>query len=929
MKKCKKPVSILLTILMMLSCISVITISAYAEDPIYPEIINYTGSVDGLDIDGDPINYGDSTTIEVTEPMYFDINFYVLNSEQTSGMFMKALDYEIRILPWTNYVSSNTPNGNGEYERMLVYVPQDLIESNNGTYELDMFIRAVKYPNVPLNQLGQTTHLSVTGYKLLHSTVDVCPKCGEIKPDKNGDYLCDKCGEFFADAATAACYFVCPKCGENDADKDGDFLCDKCGETVHTHEYIDGVCLCGAEEPADPEGYSIFVYYDGLSDETASYGSISHDMITEPYYVIPENPDTVKEDLNFNGFYCKNTNQMVQIGDSVPLSDFIEKEDGYYLYLSARFSEKEKPGVTYTDISSYYVAVNVQYPDDPYAYLEDSDAGMLTFDDEFEKLDGQNVGTVTQPKQVLLYVRMGLNFMGYRSLLTGNVFETGDTIDVDKLPEAVYVGYELQEINEEEGYRISLYEVNDYVEPMFEYLGAVGGFLEPMYECTVNYYIPVEPDENEGTTGDPLQFYSFAGSDVHTLAMFDLDMPMELTCQPDYMEDLGYVFDGYGALDDDEITYPDGLIFMDQYSTNDDAGHLTYDVKLFYTKADEDATEEELLAAAKEKISAKYQDILDDASASEGVKTVAAAILADIENAADRSEMMVICRNGEELLKLQEAKDMAIAEVMAIAPEGDITDEMQAVIDQAAAAIQASDNADVFEDIISEARSEINRLMREEENSASGAVQDVQYTPAVGTNNSYQIKVEDRANMVQLIELDHGTGTRSFDRYNDNVTIVSYDRDGNVVSGTSKDLAYEVWTITTTLADGNIGVRVKEAGSSVWEDASDAYEFENTYAPVDSGIISATLAKTEGSKGAVKATVIAGAETKIVQLKNKEGETFTFNLSKATENEDGTLTFNCSVYFHGTAGTENIATVRYNDAYGWYDTDVTVEYTIK
>lgn len=490
-----------------------------------------------------------------------------------------------------------------------------------------------------------------------------------------------------------------------------------------------------AADPENKDGYSIFVIYDGLDNDTAAYGQVRHDFIEEPYYVIPENPDTVKEDLIFNGFYCRNTGEMVQIGESVPITDFQEKEDGYYLYLSARFSQKEKPGVTYTDTAVYYVSVNVQQPDSPYGYLEDPDARYFGYDDAFEDLDGQDLGVITQPRQLMLYTRMGLNFMGLRSLLTGNVFEVGDTLDVDKLPEAVYVGQELEEISDTEGYRISVYEINDYVEILFEYLDTVGAYTDPLYECTINYYSPVAPKEDEGTTGDPLQFFAYEGSDVHTMSMFDLDTPMELTCQPDYMEDLGYVLDGYGAIDDDEITYPDGIIFMDQYTTNDNAGHLSYLVKLFYTEADEDATEEELLASAKVKVGAKYQEILDDASASDGEKAIASAVLAEIADAANREEMKAICRGAENDLRLQAAKDMAIAEVMTIAPEGKITDEMQAVIDKAAADIQASDDAAGFEDIITEARSEINSLLREIVNFEAAKEETIENIEALADEN--------------------------------------------------------------------------------------------------------------------------------------------------------------------------------------------------
>ncbi|MCQ2474274.1 MAG: hypothetical protein MJ173_00005, partial [Clostridia bacterium] len=486
----------------------------------------------------------------------------------------------------------------------------------------------------------------------------------------------------------------------------------------------------------EENGYSVFIHYDGLENDTAAYASVTHEVIAKPAYVIPENPDTVKEGYKFNGFYCKNTGEMVQIGDLVPITDFTENEGSYHLYLSARFSEKEKPGVTYTDVDSYYVSVTVQYPDDPYAYLEAPDAGMVTYDDEFEKLEGQNVGTVTQPRQLLSYIRMGLSFRGFRSLLTGNVFETDDTLDVDKLPKAVYVGQELQEINDKEGYRFSRYEVNDYVEPIFEYLGAEGGFLDPIYECTINYYIPVDAAGDEEVTGDPLQFYSYEGADVYTLAMADINEPMALTCQPDYMEDLGYVFDGYGALDDEEITYPDGIIFMDQYSTNDNAGHLYYAVKLFYSESDEETTEEELLDAAKEKISAKYQDILDDDSASEGKKAVAADILDKIADASDKDEMKEICRNGEESIRLQNAKDEAIAEVMALIPEGDVSDEVQAVLDKAAEDIQACEDPDDFEDIISDARYEINRLIEEAANFEDAKIETVATIEALADESS-------------------------------------------------------------------------------------------------------------------------------------------------------------------------------------------------
>ncbi|MCQ2483993.1 MAG: InlB B-repeat-containing protein [Clostridia bacterium] len=208
---------------------------------------------------------------------------------------------------------------------------------------------------------------------------------------------------------------------------------------------------------------------------------------------------------------------------------------------------------------------------------------------------------------------------------------------------------------------------------------------------------------------------------------------------------------------------------------------------------------------------------------------------------------------------------------------------------------------------------------------AKGKVVDVQYVPTVGITNTYNVKVEDRANMVQFIELDKGNGTRSYDRYDDRVTIVSYDAQGNVVSSTSKDLAYEIWTVKSTLAEGNIGVRVKESGSKVWEDKELAYNFTNEYVKADSGLVSAELAKTEGASGPVGFTVVTGSDVMSVQLKNEEGKTVTKKSDSATVNADGTLTFTGKVWFHST-GTR-IATVRILDAYGWHDAG-TLEYVI-
>ena len=331
------------------------------------------------------------------------------------------------------------------------------------------------------------------------------------------------------------------------------------------------------------------------------------------------------------------------------------------------------------------------------------------------------------------------------------------------------------------------------------------------------------------------------------------------------------------------------------------------------------------LQLMKEGVCAQLQEYID-AGASEAVKEIIADAVENINACETMNEVVEVYGAAEDAIaeqlkketNLEAVREAAINEILAAA-EVYVTTFDKALVNEALNVINAADNITTIETVKEQA---LDRLAKN--------VLEVDYESAVGVNNTYRFWVKDRANMIQLMELDHGdgTGTRSFDRYHDNVEIVSYNINFEKVPSTSKDVAFEIWTITTNLADGDIGVRVKEAGSPAWEDASNALHFENYYADADSEVISATPAKTEGGKGAVKATVVTGADATIVQLKNKEGETFTFDLSKATENEDGTLTFNCSVYFHGTAGTVNTATIRVCDVYGWHDSDVTFDYTI-
>lgn len=213
-----------------------------------------------------------------------------------------------------------------------------------------------------------------------------------------------------------------------------------------------------------------------------------------------------------------------------------------------------------------------------------------------------------------------------------------------------------------------------------------------------------------------------------------------------------------------------------------------------------------------------------------------------------------------------------------------------------------------------------------EEEAYNGKVCSAEYTPVAGLSNTFTIKVADRANMLQLMELDHGngTGTRSFGRNSSLVEIKSYDAYGNEVDSLSRLLAYEIWTINTRLQDGTIGVRIKKRGTSKWENPDDALTFENIYPEVDSGLVSAELAETSGTKiGPVKATIVTGPEAQYVRITADDGATSTHKYTRAAADEDGNLVFNfkCYVKHEGL----NTFKVEVLDVYGW-KTLTTLEY---
>ena len=170
-------------------------------------------------------------------------------------------------------------------------------------------------------------------------------------------------------------------------------------------------------------------------------------------------------------------------------------------------------------------------------------------------------------------------------------------------------------------------------------------------------------------------------------------------------------------------------------------------------------------------------------------------------------------------------------------------------------------------------------------------ITDVTYVQQEDTHKDFTVTVNGRKAMIQFIEPDGGT--RTYDRYNKNVKITSYNADGEVVSSMARDLAYEVWEIYSNMSVGvEINVRGKENGK--WDRAKYTFTIE-PYNP----IVSMELSAISGKKGPVPAIVIADNKTEKVMFKMPDGSSVTVAYSaidvdgnrlfkgKAWMNEDG------------------------------------------
>ncbi len=257
------------------------------------------------------------------------------------------------------------------------------------------------------------------------------------------------------------------------------------------------------------------------------------------------------------------------------------------------------------------------------------------------------------------------------------------------------------------------------------------------------------------------------------------------------------------------------------------------------------------------------------------------------------------------------------------------TDATWAVVEEKLAAAEAV-NRDLgvsAQGTIDKAAEELNKALDDlKAKEVVSSISTINWTPSEDTHNTFTVVVNGRMSMIQFIEMDGGT--RTYDRYNKNVTIVSYNAEGVEVNSLDRSVAYEVWTINTNLIGPDVKARAKylSGASYIWE--TETYNFTvNTLEPtVDADVRSITPAATSGKKGAVTTVVVVGPDAEGVRFVMENGTTTTYFADKAVVLDNGDLEFTGKAWMNEDGLNSVYVKVKVN---GVWETVGCIEYTVE
>ena len=197
----------------------------------------------------------------------------------------------------------------------------------------------------------------------------------------------------------------------------------------------------------------------------------------------------------------------------------------------------------------------------------------------------------------------------------------------------------------------------------------------------------------------------------------------------------------------------------------------------------------------------------------------------------------------------------------------------------------------------------------------TSSITEITYVKSEDTHNTFDVTVDGRAAMVQFIEMDGGT--RTYDRYNKNVTIKSYNAADEEVNSLDRSVVREVWTINTNLIGPDVKVHAKYLNGNqyIWETEKYAFTLEFINPTFDAEIRDILPEATSGKKGSVVTTVVVGPDAEGIKFVMDNGTTTTYTADKATVLENGDLEFTGKAWANHDGDNTIVIKVKVNGAW--------------
>ena len=191
------------------------------------------------------------------------------------------------------------------------------------------------------------------------------------------------------------------------------------------------------------------------------------------------------------------------------------------------------------------------------------------------------------------------------------------------------------------------------------------------------------------------------------------------------------------------------------------------------------------------------------------------------------------------------------------------------------------------------------------------------YPKTAYAGTDFTFKVDGRADKIQFVVKENTFFTATYTRAI--ADIVSYDADGNVVGDLSREIAYEVWTVHSTIQEGTYYIHAKYG--TEWEPLESSLTFDFKLSRDRRDIYSISHDECESHKLYEFCSIRVETGLDVVKVQTVVNGRVTATFNNPEVGEESTV-FNVRAKMYNVG--ENTVTFRIKTADGWEDIDNTL-----